>query len=235
MPQHPWSESQSDSQSDSQSESHPEPQSEPQADAQADAPADRQTPGEMRNPIGGNANLDCLEATRKWVESVVVELGLCPFARRVLTGGRMKLLALECQTTEALLEAIAARCLALQQNTEPETLLLVIPAGLDEFEQFLDVVALAEQLLESLSLTGVLQLAHFHPRYRFADEPEHAASHFTNRSPYPVLHVLREAQVSAVLEHYPDPEQIPLRNIEQLEALGEAEMRRRLAACQSVD
>jgi hypothetical protein len=120
----------------------------------------------------------------------------------------------------------------LQRSSEEEvaTTLLAFPAALDEFDEFLDFVHVADDLLDASGLGGHVQLASFHPRYLFAGEAEDAASHFSNRAPYPTLHLLRENMVGRVLEGFPEPEQIPTRNIDRLNRIGSEEMARRWQA-----
>ena len=110
----------------------------------------------------------------------------------------------------------------MQQVTEAEasTSLLVLSQGPGDFDAFMALVHDADDLLDAAGLRGVFQLAHFHPRYQFHGEAPQSLSHFTNRSPLPVLHLLRESTLTRVLEGYPNPEEIPGRNIERLEALG---------------
>ena len=115
----------------------------------------------------------------------------------------------------------------LQRSPEREisTTLLVLERGPEDFDDFLSLVDNANDLLDEAGLRGHVQLAHFHPRYRFAAEPAEALSHYTNRSPLPTLHLLRESTLSRVLANYPAPEAIPARNIARLEALGRDRVR----------
>ena len=113
-------------------------------------------------------------------------------------------------------------------ESEIATSLLVLPAGLEDFDTYLHFIDNANNLLEEQGLAGTIQLASFHPQYQFDDEPEGATSHFTNRSPYPMIHFLREEMMDRVLQEFPNPEEIPLRNIETLEAMNAAELQQRL-------
>ena len=106
--------------------------------------------------------------------------------------------------------------------------MLVFPEGLDEFDDYLGFLNDAQTVLEEMGLAGEIQIASFHPDYRFEGEPEDAVSHFTNRAPYPLIHLLRETMVSTALETYPNPERIPERNIQTLERLGLASIERLL-------
>jgi hypothetical protein len=107
---------------------------------------------------------------------------------------------------------------------------VVFPRALQPFEDYLQFVDEAQDLLVESGLDGIVQLASFHPQYRFAGEAPEAASHFSNRAPYPLIHLLRESMVSRALEDFADPEQIPNRNIEALSAIGVDELERRWQA-----
>lgn len=120
----------------------------------------------------------------------------------------------------------------LQSTPEPElvTTLLVYPEALGGFDEYLDFVAQAQQLLIEAGLEGEVQLASFHPNYQFEGEPAEGASHFSNRAPYPIIHLLRESTLERVLTDYPNPENIPLRNLRTLQALGVSALKTRWQA-----
>lgn len=170
--------------------------------------------------------------TRRWVEAVVVELGLCPFAAPVLRGQQLRIEVCTADADTQLALAVLDELELLQRTPASElaTTLLVFPAALADFEHYLDFVALAEELLAESDLEGVVQIASFHPLYQFDGAPADDPANYSNRSPYPMLHFLREEQLSHALDHYPDPEQIPQRNIERLRALGSAALIARLNA-----
>ena len=162
--------------------------------------------------------------TQRWVEGAVVGLNLCPFAAPVIKSSSLRYLVSE-STTEAdvlrdLLEAIEA----LISSEDHVMTLLICPFALESFEDFLDVIATAEALMKEAGLEGILQLAHFHPQYRFAGTSERDLENFTNRSPFPTLHILREVDISDALDSFPDPETIPEANITRLEKLGQAKI-----------
>ncbi len=170
------------------------------------------------------------QRTRAWLDSFVVALNLCPFARPVIAAERLRLTVCD----SGRLEDIAAKYLQelglICQSPESEiaTSLLVLPAGLEDFETYLDFVDTANDLLEDQGLVGTIQLASFHPQYQFDGEPEGAASHFTNRSPYPMIHFLREEMMARLLEDFPNPQEIPQRNIETLNAMDAVQLQQRL-------
>lgn len=176
-----------------------------------------------------------VEATRRWVASVVIGLNLCPFARRVAEAGRIRYVVTAAADAEALRVALAAELTALASapREEVETTLLIHPRALADFLDYNDFVAEADRLIRRLGLRGVIQVAGFHPEYRFAGTAADAAENYTNRSPYPMLHLLREASVTEVSG---DPEAlaaIPQRNVELLRELGRDEMVARLRAATS--
>ena len=129
------------------------------------------------------------------------------------------------------LEQIIAQCAALDNAANRETSLLIFPRALSDFEDYLDMLEIATALLEKQGYEGVYQLASFHPKYCFAEAAPDDASNYTNRSPYPMLHILREASVEAALENFPNPENIPDRNIQLTKGLGLTVMKKLLADC----
>jgi len=166
---------------------------------------------------------------RTWLETFVVGLNLCPFAKPVLFSTALRITVSKATEFDAMIKVFLAELDLIQQSSEQEiaTTLLVFPDALASFDDYLDFVESAEELLTDVGLDGVIQLASFHPLYQFAGEPSKAASHFTNRSPYPVIHFLREAMMTRVLTEFSNPEQIPERNIQTLEKIGRAEIEQR--------
>ena len=167
--------------------------------------------------------------TRAWLQQFIVGLNLCPFARPFVGSDTLRITVSESDDRQVLINTFLRELDVIQGSTEGEiaTSLLVMPNALEDFYDYLDFLQLAEDLLEELGLDGTIQLASFHPRYLFDGEAADSASHFSNRSPYPVIHFLREAMVSDALDHFPQPETIPQRNISTLEAIGRAEIERR--------
>ncbi len=159
---------------------------------------------------------------RAWLDTFVVGLNLCPFAKPVLAADTLRLAVAAGSNTEPLARSFLEELDRLQQSAESEiaTTLLVIPEGLAAFDDYLDFVELANQMVEQVGLLGTVQVATFHPNYCFEGEPSEGVSHYTNRSPYPMLHLLREEALEAAIAAYPEAEQIPARNIARLEALG---------------
>lgn len=172
-----------------------------------------------------------ISTTRKWVERAVVGLGFCPFAKPLVAAGRIRYSVTRATTPEQL-QADLARELEHLVASDPasvETTLLIHPAVLTDFLQYNDFLDVADATLEELDLLGEIQVASFHPRYQFADtEPDDLRNH-TNRSPYPMLHLLRESSVERAVELFPDPAAIYEKNIETLRALGAEGLARALA------
>lgn len=182
----------------------------------------------LRDPMNSVTTIDVV---RRWVEDVVVGLNLCPFAGRELVKDRVRFVVTEATTEVQLLEALEAELIVLSDDATVETTLLVHPEVLQDFfdyNQFLDT---ADRLLEQMELEGVYQVASFHPDYQFADTAADDAENYTNRSPYPLLHILREASLEKSIDAYPDVEQIPARNIERMNSLGREQLELLMQRC----
>lgn len=176
---------------------------------------------------------DCAERrVQDWLREFVVGLNLCPFARPLLGDPSLRIVVCEQSDEAPLRSAFLAELDLLQRSREQEiaTTLLVFPSALGDFDDYLDFFASAQDLLAEAGLEGLVQIASFHPRYRFAGEAPDAASHYSNRSPYPIIHLLREEMVSRALQGFVNPERIPERNIEALNTLGVAELETRWRA-----
>ncbi len=165
----------------------------------------------------------------QWLDEVVIGLNLCPFAARPRQEKRVRICVSHATTDEALLDDLQNELERLSDASpkEIETTLLAIPdmlADYEDYNQFLDLVDL---WLEQFGWEGDLQVASFHPDYQFADTEPDDAGNLTNRSPWPLLHLIREDSLEQALEHFPDVDGIPERNIKRMEALT-AEERQRL-------
>ncbi|MBY4676534.1 DUF1415 domain-containing protein [Marinobacterium arenosum] len=168
-----------------------------------------------------------IKQTREWVEAVVVGLNLCPFAAPVVRQQTIRYAVSEAVDEEVLLQDFLRELHLLQQSDEEQiaTTVLSFSRALQCFDDYLDLLAVMEGLVEQAGLDGVFQLASFHPDYLFDGVDAEDRSHWTNRSPWPAVHIIREGQMSRVLMHYKDPEQIPERNIELLRSLPEERLR----------
>lgn len=165
---------------------------------------------------------DPIADTRRWIDRAVIGLNLCPFAKAVVARGQVRHVLSDAATPEALLETLGGELLHLRDTPASvvDTTLIVHPRVLADFLDYNDFLEDADALVEQLGLEGELQVASFHPQYRFAGSGEDDIANFTNRSPWPTLHLLREDSVARAVEAFPDPDAIVERNIATLEKLG---------------
>ena len=161
-----------------------------------------------------------IDATRRWIETIVIGLNLCPFAERVFAGDRIRYVVTEARDETTLLDDLSHELTELAASTTIETTLLIHPSALADFLDYNDFLDRADQRIEELGLSGVIQIASFHPDYQFADTDASAVENYTNRSPYPMLHLLREESISAIADDEDELLKIPQRNVETLRALG---------------
>ncbi|WP_374569155.1 DUF1415 domain-containing protein [Ideonella sp.] len=163
-----------------------------------------------------------IATTRDWLEKAVIGLNLCPFAKAVHTKGQVRYVVSAAVEPEALLQELQRELqhLAEVDPEQTDTTLLIHPQVLHDFLDFNDFLASADALLAEMGLEGELQVASFHPQFQFAGTEPDDISNYTNRSPYPTLHLLREASLDRAVEAFPDAESIYERNIETLERLG---------------
>jgi hypothetical protein len=175
------------------------------------------------------AGQEIVARTSAWVERVVIGLGLCPFAKAVQSKGQVRYVLSQAETTQALLDDLKVELLTLAaaDATQVDTTLLIHPRVLGDFLDYNDFLSEADALLEDVQLEGVLQIASFHPDYCFADSTPDDPANLTNRSPYPLLHLLREASVTRALETLAEPSAIYERNMQTLRAM-DPEARSRL-------
>ncbi len=172
-----------------------------------------------------------ISSTRQWVEKVVVGLDLCPFARRELVRDRIRFAVTTAESPDALLDALGQELELLDRDDGVETTLLIHPLVLQDFYDYNDFLADADHLLAMSGREGVYQIASFHPAYQFGGTRSEDVENYTNRSPYPMLHLLREASLERAIAAHPDPDGIPQRNIERMEQLGIDTLRRLLTSC----
>ena len=169
-----------------------------------------------------SAAQDPIAATRQWLERAVIGLNLCPFAKAVHVKQQVRFVLSDASTPEALLEQLAEELLLLRDTPpdEVDTTLLVHPDVLQDFLDYNDFLDNADAAVEALDLGGILQVASFHPDYQFAGTAPQDISNYTNRAPYPTLHLLREDSVSRAVAAFPEADSIVDRNIETLDRLG---------------
>lgn len=161
-------------------------------------------------------------ATRHWLEAAVIGLNLCPFAKSVHSKGQVRHAVSDARTPEELLGDLVAELQRLHATPaeETDTTLLIHPWVLGDFLDYNAFLDVAEAAVDELGLSGELQVASFHPDYQFADAGADDIGNFTNRSPYPILHLLREASIDRAVAAFPDAEEIYSRNIETMQRLG---------------
>lgn len=165
---------------------------------------------------------EIIAATRHWLEQAVIGLNLCPFAKGVHVKNQIRYTVSHAKTVEALYFDLVAELRLLQQSDphDVDTTLLIHPWVLTDFFDYNDFIMIAEATLTELGLDGEIQIASFHPQYQFADTSPDDISNYTNRSPYPVLHLLREASIDRAIAAFPDAHEIFDRNIETMQRLG---------------
>lgn len=160
--------------------------------------------------------------THRWVQRAVIGLNLCPFAKSVEVNQRLRIVVSAARTPEELLKELAHELLALRRTDpeEVETTLLVHPWVLNDFLDFNDFLGAADALVEDLELDGILQVASFHPDYQFDGTDADDIDNYSNRSPYPTLHLLREESIERAVETMPDTDAIYEANIATLRRIG---------------
>lgn len=163
---------------------------------------------------------EIIKQTEKWLTSFIINYNICPFAKREHDQARIQYTVVESIRLEQCLESVISECQRLDSQTNIETSLIIFPNTFSNFDDYLDFLNLAESLLIDQQYEGIYQLASFHPNYCFDGEADSDPANYTNRSPYPMLHLIREHSLEKALESYPDPEKIPERNIILTRQLG---------------
>ena len=161
-----------------------------------------------------------IQQTKKWVSQVVIGLNLCPFAAQPFEDNRIEYIVSHNKETEQDLQELAVCFSILENKVEVETILLIFPESYRSFDDYLELLYLANLLLDDLNFSGIYQLASFHPEYHFEGSEINDASNFSNRSPYPMLHILRENSVERAIKSYNHIERIPQNNVKNLQAIG---------------
>ncbi len=171
-----------------------------------------------------------IEQTERWLKDWVIKLDLCPFAKYPFEQGRIRIIATHATDSDTLFRFVLEELDQLYHSDarEVETTLVVVDQSLSQFNEYLDFLDLLEHVIVETGLEGQIQIASFHPDYCFEGVAEDDPSNYTNRSPYPMFHLIREASLEQAVKHYPDPEKIPERNISLLREMGLEEVRQRL-------
>lgn len=165
----------------------------------------------------------------RWVDEAVIGLDLCPFASSVRRSGELRVLVHGSPSESEAVHAVLGEARSLLEGREDgaTTTLVVLPRTAQSFEAFLDLVATVEAALSQAGADGLLQVATFHPDYRFEGAAQSDPANFTNRAPHPIVHLLRESDVSQAVEGHPDPHGIPEANVARLRGLGRAALEAR--------
>ena len=173
--------------------------------------------------------------TMTWVKEFIVSLNVCPFAKREVERESVRCSVLRSKKIDVALEELMAEVQWLDEHPETETTLLIFPTLFKDFHRYLDFVETAENLMFDQGCEGVYQLATFHPDYCFSGTEPDDVSNYTNRSPYPMLHLLREASLDKAIEFYGDTAEIPEQNIQKMEQLGKTKLDAIFTDCMKVN
>ncbi len=167
-----------------------------------------------------------VSATIAWLERFVIGLNLCPFARAIHVKNQIRYVVSHAQKSSLLLEDLRQELIAFAGSSaeEIDSVLLIHPHALNDFANYSGFLELCNLLIAELDLEGVVQIASFHPDYQFAETEAEDVTNYTNRSPYPMLHLLRESSVTRALESFPNSENIVNRNISLMKAMGKAKL-----------
>jgi hypothetical protein len=175
--------------------------------------------------LGENVTIDkdqVLANMRQWIEMAVIGLNLCPFAKSVYVKNQVRFVVSEARHVDAFLEELDDELdlLAAADPAEIDTTLLIHPTLMPDFLDFNEFMAVAEAAVAEHDLDGIIQIASFHPQFQFADTEPDDIGNYTNRAPYPTLHLIREASIARAVEAIPNAEEIFERNIETLNRVG---------------
>jgi hypothetical protein len=176
----------------------------------------------MHTPTPATPHDAIIALTQAWLEKAVIGLNLCPFAKAVYVKQQIRYVVSQATDTDALLTELKTELQFLQDSdpAEVDTTLLILPEVLSDFLDYNDFLDTADETIEDLELDGEIQIASFHPDYQFAGTNADDIENYTNRSPYPILHLLREASIERAVEAFPEAEEIYEKNMETLRKLG---------------
>ena len=167
-----------------------------------------------------NSDILIITETNNWIKSVVIGCNFCPFAAKAMQMKSIRYVVLPEGSIQETLTTLMKECIYLDKNEATETTIMILPTNFSNFNDYLDLIDKAEQLIAKEDYEGIYQLASFHPFYCFEGAPKDDAANYTNRSPYPMLQILREESVTKALENFPDPDSIPENNIEYARQKG---------------
>lgn len=159
-------------------------------------------------------------SVKSWLKDIVIKLNLCPFAKAEMIKNRIRYAISKANNTTLIVEDLINELDFLETNPDTATTLIILPYTLLDFLEFNGFLELAENVVRNKNLEGIYQIASFHPDYQFENTHYDDAENYSNRSPYPILHLLREDDITNAVNTYPNAEDIPNRNIETLNKLG---------------
>jgi len=169
--------------------------------------------------------------TKRWIREIVIGLNFCPFANQEFKNDTIKYLVTETKDMSLAMQFLIRECVYLDQHEETATTLIIFSEGFRDFDEYLYLVNLCEKLIRKQRYEGIYQVASFHPDYTFEGEDPDDPANYTNRSIYPMLHILREEQLENALDKFPDPYTIPEKNIALARQKGLKQMQALRAAC----
>lgn len=167
-------------------------------------------------------NSQVIKTVQNWVEEFIIGYNICPFAKKVFVTLRIKYILNTSTNDEQILQAFLKELqwLSTTDSKEIDTTLFILTNAFLDFEHYLNFIHIIEVMIEQLDYEGVFQVATFHPNYQFEGTQPTDAENFTNRAPFPIIHILREESVEKAIENYPNPEAIPERNIDLMNKMG---------------
>lgn len=170
---------------------------------------------------------DILNNTKAWLETIVIGMNFCPFARKPFESELVRLTCSAAEKDDDILEVVLEELNRLEDSSSSdlETTLIIFPDIYPDFDAFNSLLYVLNEMLVLEGFEGIFQIASFHPNYQFAGTEKHDVDNYTNRAPYPIIHLLREESVSEALDKHPDPDNIPMQNIQRLQSLSEQELK----------
>ena len=179
-------------------------------------------------------NESIIKQTKKWLNSFIIEYDICPFASKVVANNSIEYLVVKNLSYEDCLITVIEKCKYLSTHKNIETMLLIFPDAVQNFDDYLDFLAIANQLIMEQGIADEFQLASFHPDYCFEGSDVDDAANFTNKSPWPMLHLIRQESIAKALKFYKHPEKIPEKNIKRTRELGFEFLTKLRANCMSI-
>ena len=174
---------------------------------------------------------EIIEKVKRWLEHIVIQYNFCPFAKKPFKQNKIRYFVSAARNEEALIDDLMAELMLLQQTDikKLETSIVIVPNVFHDFESYNQFGAILDHLITSLKLQGIIQIATFHPDYQFADLDAEDVRNYTNRSPYPLFHLIREDSVEQARKVFPDIENIPENNMKKLQDMGLEKIKDELA------